>query len=621
MPALYLVLVSALVAIIAYRTYGAFLAAKVATLDDLRATPAHTLKDGRDYVPTHPLVLFGHHFAAIAGAGPLIGPVLAAQFGYLPGFLWLLVGSVLAGGVHDFVILTASVRSQGRSLANIAREQVSPLTGTATALAIVFVMMVALAAMALVVVNSLKESAWGVFSIGCTIPIALAMGLWSYRFRPGSIRLATAFGVVLLLVAVGAGAWVQGSPVRHWFIHPDKTIGLGIMVYGFIASVLPVWLLLCPRDYLSSFMKIGAVALLAVGVILVNPRLQMPALTPFIHGGGPVFPGPLFPYVFITIACGAISGFHSLIASGTTPKMIDRERHILPISYGAMVLEGFVGVIALIAACALHPADYFAINSKPEVFAGLGMAVQNLHGLEAQVGEKLAGRPGGAVSLAVGMAQIFSSLPRLRGLMSFWYHFAIMFEAMFVLTLIDTGTRVTRYMLQEVGGMAFPPLREWRGLAPSLLFSALAVGAWGYFLWTGTVSTIWPMLGVSNQLLAAFALAIGTSVLINMGKARYVWCTLVPLAFMCVNTLTAGWMNIGVNYLRPQLKAGAPGLWQAFLAAPTPARIQCIVTLGVMVLLVVVVLDSLFRWGPMLRRRRVTAGEAAPGAVPEPAGL
>ena len=621
MPALYLVLVSALVAIIAYRTYGAFLAAKVATLDDLRATPAHTLKDGRDYVPTHPLVLFGHHFAAIAGAGPLIGPVLAAQFGYLPGFLWLLVGTVLAGDVHDFVILTASVRSQGRSLANIAREQVSPLTGTATALAIVFVMMVALAAMALVVVNSLKESAWGVFSIGCTIPIALAMGLWSYRFRPGSIRLATAFGVVLLLVAVGAGAWVQGSPVRHWFIHPDKTIGLGIMVYGFIASVLPVWLLLCPRDYLSSFMKIGAVALLAVGVILLNPRLQMPALTPFILGGGPVFPGPLFPYVFITIACGAISGFHSLIASGTTPKMIDRERHILPISYGAMVVEGFVGVIALIAACALHPADYFAINSKPEVFAGLGMAVQNLHGLEAQVGEKLAGRPGGAVSLAVGMAQIFSSLPRLRGLMSFWYHFAIMFEAMFVLTLIDTGTRVTRYMLQEVGGMAFPPLREWRGLAPSLLFSALAVGAWGYFLWTGTVSTIWPMLGVSNQLLAAFALAIGTSVLINMGKARYAWCTVLPLAFMCVNTLTAGWMNIGVNYLRPQLKAGAPGLWQAFLAAPTPARIQCIVTLGVMVLLVVVVLDSLFRWGPMLRRRRVTAGEAAPGAVPEPAGL
>ncbi len=619
MPALYLVLVSALVAIIAYRTYGAFLAAKVATLDDLRATPAHTLRDGRDYVPTHKWVLFGHHFAAIAGAGPLIGPVLAAQFGYLPGFLWLLVGSVMAGGVHDFVILTASVRSGGRSLANIARDQVSPLTGGATAIAIVFVMTVALAAMALVVVNSLKDSSWGVFSIACTIPIALAMGLWSYRIRPGSIKIATAFGVVLLLVAVGAGAWIQQSPLHVWFDHPRDSIGFGIMAYGFIASVLPVWLLLCPRDYLSSFMKIGAVVLLAIGVILVNPRLQMPAFTPYVHGGGPVFPGTLFPYVFITIACGAISGFHSLIASGTTPKMIDRERHILPISYGAMVLEGFVGVIALIAACALHPADYFAINARPEVFAKLGMAVQSLPRLEAQVGETLAGRPGGAVSLAVGMAQIFSSLPFLKGLMAFWYHFAIMFEAMFVLTLIDTGTRVTRYMLQEVGGMAFPALRAWKGLAPAVTFSALAVAGWGYFVWTGTVSAIWPMLGVSNQLLAAFALAIGTSVLINMGRARYVWCTLVPLAFMCVNTLTAGWMNIGVNYLAPQLRAGAPSLWAAFAAAPAPARIQCVVTLSVMTLLIVVMLDSLLRWAAVLRGRRATVASAAT-PVPEAAG-
>jgi carbon starvation protein len=619
LPALYLVIVSALVAIIAYRTYGAFLAAKVATLDDLRRTPAHTQQDGRDYVPTNRWVLFGHHFAAIAGAGPLIGPVLAAQFGFLPGFLWLLVGSVIAGGVHDFVILTASVRSQGRSLANIAREQVSPITGTATAVAIVFVMTVALAAMALVVVNSLKESSWGVFSIACTIPIALGMGLWSYRIRPGAIKSATVVGVILLLVAVGAGAWVQQAPLHRWFLHSDRAIGIGIMVYGFVAAVLPVWLLLCPRDYLSSFMKIGAVALLAVGVILVNPKLQMPALTPYIHGGGPVFPGTLFPYVFITIACGAISGFHSLIASGTTPKMIDRERDILPISYGAMVVEGFVGVIALIAACALHPADYFAINTRPEVFAGLGMAVQNLHALEAQVGETLAGRPGGAVSLAVGMAQIFAALPFLKGMMAFWYHFAIMFEAMFVLTLIDTGTRVTRYMLQEVGGMAFPALRAWKGLAPALLFSALAVLGWGYFVWTGTVSAIWPMLGVSNQLLAAFALAIGTSVLINMGKARYVWCTLIPLAFMCVNTLTAGWMNIGVNYLRPQLEAGAPSLWQAFLAAPGPARVQCVITLIVMVLLIVVILDSLLRWGSMLRRARAAARPEPP--VPEAAGL
>jgi carbon starvation protein len=619
-PALYLVVVSALVAVIGYRTYGAFLAAKVATLDDLRVTPAHTQRDGRDYVPTHPLVLFGHHFAAIAGAGPLIGPVLAAQFGYLPGFLWLLVGSVLAGGVHDFVILTASVRSGGRSLANIARDQVSPVTAGATAIAIVFVMTVALAAMALVVVNSLKDSSWGVFSILCTIPIALAMGLWSYRIRPGSMKAATGFGVVLLLLAVAGGAWIQQSPLSRWFHHAPGTIGVAIMAYGFIASVLPVWLLLCPRDYLSSFMKVGAVLLLAVGVILVNPHLRMPALTPFIHGGGPVFPGTLFPFVFITIACGAISGFHSLIASGTTPKMIDRERHILPISYGAMVLEGFVGAIALIAACALHPADYFAINSRPEVFAGLGMAVQNLHELERQVGEQLAGRPGGAVSLAVGMAQIFSSLPFLGGLMSFWYHFAIMFEALFVLTLIDTGTRVTRYMLQEVGGMAFPALREWRGIVPAVVFSALAVAGWGYFLMTGTVSTIWPMLGVSNQLLAAFALAIGTSVLINMGRARYVWCTLAPLAFMCVNTLTAGWMNLRVNYLRPQLEAGAGSLLEAFAKAPVPARMQCVITLVVMCLLVVVMADSIARWVEVWRGRRARV-PSAPERVPEAVGL
>jgi carbon starvation protein len=612
-PALYLVIVSALVALIAYRTYGAFLAARVATLDDLRRTPAHTRADGADFVPTHPVVLFGHHFAAIAGAGPLIGPVLAAQFGYMPGFLWLLVGSVLAGGVHDFVILVASVRSGGHSLAHIARENVGPVTGAATAFAIVLVMVVALAAMAIVVVNSLSHSAWGVFSIACTIPIALAMGLVSRRGPRLGLRGVTLFGVVALLLSVAGGAWVQQSAWRSAFLFGDHGIAIAIIVYGFIASVLPVWLLLVPRDYLSSFMKIGAIALLAVGVIIVNPRLQMPAFTPYVRGGGPVLPGPLFPYVFITIACGAISGFHSLIASGTTPKMIDRERDILPISYGAMVLEGFVGVIALIAACSLNPADYFAINAKPEVFAKLGMAVQNLHVLEAQVGEQLAGRTGGAVSLAVGMAQIFSRVPFLRGLMGFWYHFAIMFEAMFVLTLIDTGTRVTRYMLQEVGGMAVPALRRWSGPSAGLAFSAIAAGAWGYFVWTGTVSTIWPMLGVCNQLLAAYALAIGTSVLINMGRTRYAWCTLGPLAFMCVNTLTAGWMNLSLNYLRPQLAAGAPDLAAAFIAAGTPARIQCLVTLFVMALLVVVVVDSVMRWADVVRGRRTSV--AAPPAA------
>jgi carbon starvation protein len=612
-PALYLVLCSALVAVIAYRTYGAFLAAKVLTLDDLRRTPAHTQRDGHDYVPTRKWVLFGHHFAAISGAGPLLGPVLAAQFGYAPGFLWLLLGSVLAGGVHDMITLTASVRSGGRSLANIARDEVGTLTGTATSIAIVFVMVVALAAMALVVVNSLKESAWGVFSIGMTVPIALAMGVFMYRIRPGAVKPATVVGVVALLLAVAGGAWVHDSPLRHWFLFSDKGIAIGLMVYGFVAAVLPVWLLLCPRDYLSSFMKIGAMLVLAAGVVVVNPHLQMPAVTPYIHGGGPVIPGPMFPFVFITIMCGAISGFHSLIASGTTPKMLERERDVLPVAYGAMLLEGFVGVIALIAACSLHPADYFAINTRPEVFATLGMKPVHLDALASQVGENIAGRPGGAVSLAVGMAQIFSSLPVLKGFMGFWYHFVIMFEAMFVMTLIDTGTRVTRYMLQETGSMAVPALRQWKGPWPSAVFSALAVAAWGYFVWTGTITTLWPLVGVSNQLLAAIALAIGTSWLVNHGRGRYAWTTLLPLAFMCVNTLTAGWMNLSVNYLRPQLKAGAPGLMAAFARAPMPARIQCVVTLIVMALMVVITTDCARLW--LSRMRAPGAGAAAEAAA------
>ncbi len=490
MPALYLVLCAALVAAIAYRTYGVFLAARVATLDDLRTTPAHAARDGHDYVPTRKWVLFGHHFAAISGAGPLLGPVLAAQFGWAPGFLWLLLGSVLAGGVHDFIVLVASVRSGGRSLANIAREQVSPLTGAATSVAIMFVMVVALAAMALVVVSSLRDSAWGVFSIACTIPIALAMGLFTYRVRPGAVKTATTFGIAALVLAVAGGAWVHDSALRPWLQFSDRQIAIALMVYGFVASVLPVWLLLCPRDYLSSFLKVGAMLVLAAGVLVVNPTLHMPAVTPFVNGGGPVIPGPVFPFVFITIMCGAISGFHSLIASGTTPKMVERERDALPVAYGAMLLEGFVGIVALVAACSLEPADYFAINTKPEVFAKLGMTPVHLDALAAQVGENITGRPGGAVSLAVGMAQIFSKLPALGGLMSFWYHFVIMFEAMFVMTLIDTGTRVTRYMFQEVGSMAFPRLRGWTGFAPAALFSALSVLAWGYFVWTGTVTTV-----------------------------------------------------------------------------------------------------------------------------------
>ncbi len=427
----------------------------------------------------------------------------------------------------------------------------------------------------------------------------------------GAIAYRT-YGVILLLVAVGAGAWVHDSELKRFFLFSDRGITIALMIYGFVASVLPVWLLLCPRDYLSSFMKVGAILVLAAGIMLVNPKLHMPAITPYAAGGGPVIPGPLFPFVFITIMCGAISGFHSLIASGTTPKMVERERDVLPIAYGAMLLEGFVGVIALVAASALHPADYFAINTRPEVFATLGMTPVNLSTLSAQVGEVLAGRPGGAVSLAVGMAQVFSSLPFLGGLMAFWYHFVIMFEAMFVMTLIDTGTRVTRYMFQEVGSMVVPGLRGWTGFAPATVFSALSVLAWGYFVWTGSITTMWPLVGVSNQLLAAIALAIGTSWLFNTGRGRYAWTTLIPLAFMCVNTLTAGWMNLRVNYLRAQFAAGAPDLLAAFARAPMPARVQVVVTLVVMGLMVAITADCLWRW---FARSRAPQGETSAAAA------
>src|SRR5690242_3027558 len=584
MSALPIIIGALCVIAISYRYYSAFIAAKVLALDDSRPVPSQTMYDGHNYYLTNKWVLFGHHVSAISGAGPLIGPVLAAQFGYLPGLLWLVIGVCVGGAVHDFMIMAGSVRRKGKSLAEMARTEISSLSGLVAGIAILFIVVIALAGLGLVVVNALAESPWGTFTVAFTIPLALLMGLYMYRFRKGKIAEASIIGIIGLLFAVYLGGRIADSSFAHTFTLSRNSLIVIMAGYGFIASVLPVWMLLCPRDYLSSYLKIGTIAFLIIGVILVHPNLNMPAFTPFTAGGGPVIPGKLYPFVFITIACGAISGFHSLIASGTTPKMIDRERDILPISYGAMVLEGFVGVIALIAACSLQPADYFAINTRPEVFAKLGMVVQNLHSLEAQVGESLAGRPGGAVVLAVGMAQIFSALPFLRGLMGFWYHFAIMFEALFVLTLIDAGTRVTRYMLQEVTALAIPGVRAWKGLAPSLLFSGLAVAGWGYFVWTGSVSTVWPLLGVCNQMLAAFALAIGTSVLVNMGRARYAWCTVLPLAFMCANTLTAGWQNLGLNYLRPQLAAGAPDLWRAFLMAPAPAKLQSVVTLVLMAL-------------------------------------
>jgi carbon starvation protein len=549
MNAVPIVLGAILVMALAYRYYSAFIAAKIAAVNDSRPTPAYTLNDGQNYHPTNKYVLFGHHFAAISGAGPLIGPVLAAQFGYAPGLIWMLLGSVLAGGVHDFMILMASIRRNGKSLGEIARHEVSPLAGLIVSIAVLIIIIVALAGLGLAVVNALKESSWGTFTIGMTIPVALFVGLWMYRIRPGHIAEASAIGVIGVFAAVIIGGIVPQSFLGPYLNLSREGIIIAIAGYGFIASVLPVWLLLCPRDYLSSYLKIGTILALVIGVLVVHPDIKMPAFTSYIHGGGPIIPGKLFPFLFITIACGAISGFHSLVASGTTPKMISKESDAVMIGYGAMLVEGVVSVVALIAACSLMPADYFAINLTPEKFAAMGMTPVNLADLSRQVGENVTGRPGGAVSLAVGFAQIFSGLPGMRSLMSYWYHFAIMFEALFILTTIDTGTRVARFILQEFGGKIYKPMEKTDWIPGTIISTGLVVFSWGYFIWTGNISTIWPMFGSANQLLASIALAVATIALINAGKVRYLWVTLVPLAFVSVTTLYAGWRNIFDNFL------------------------------------------------------------------------
>ena len=534
---------------IAYRYYSAFLAYTVVGLDPKRRTPAHTLNDGTNYHPTNRWVLFGHHFAAIAGAGPLIGPVLAAQFGVLPGFLWLLVGVVLAGAVQDFIILFASTRRGGKSLAEIARQELGPLAGVTTAIAVLFIIIVALAGLGFAVVNALKESPWGVFTIGCSIPLALFVGLYMYRLRPGKIAEASVIGVCGMVLSVIVGRYVSQTPLGPFLTLSPHGVTYAMAAYGFVASVLPVWMLLCPRDYLSSYLKVGTIAFLILGLLLVNPVLHQPLVSNYVHGGGPIIAGKVFPFVFITIACGAISGFHALVGSGTSPKMIDNERDIRPIGYGAMLMEGLVGITALLACSALYPADYFAINISPEKFAALGLVPVNLPGLAREVGEQVAGRTGGAVSLAIGMAQVFSSLPGMRGLMSYWYPFAIMFEALFILTTIDTGTRVARFIAQEFLGKLYQPFERTGWMPGTLISSALVVAAWSYFILTGSISTIWPMFGIANQLLAVIALCVGTTVLINMGKARYAWVTLLPMVFVSVTTLTAGWQSLWQNFL------------------------------------------------------------------------
>jgi len=534
---------------ISYRYYSAFIAARIMALDPSRRTPAHLHADGTDYHPTSKWVLFGHHFAAIAGAGPLIGPVLAAQFGFLPGFLWLLIGVVLAGAVQDFVILFASTRRGGKSLVEIARMEIGPAAGLTTAIAVLFIIIVALAGLGMAVVNALRESAWGVFSIGSSVPLALFMGWYMVRFRKGKTTEATVIGVVGLVAAVIFGRNIGGTALGKWLTLSATGVTWSMAVYGFVASVLPVWLLLVPRDYLSSYMKIGTIAALILGIIWINPPIQQPMWSAYIHGGGPIIPGKVFPFVFITIACGAISGFHALVGSGTTPKMINNEMDIRPIGYGAMLMEGLVGITALVACCALHPGDYFAINVPAAKFATLGMHTTNLAALSAQVGENVAGRTGGAVSLAVGMAQVFTALPGMGRFMSYWYHFAILFEALFILTTIDAGTRVGRFVLQELLGKMFKSFEHTDSVFSTIVASLVIVGGWVYFILTGSVSTIWPMFGIANQLLAVIALTVGSMVIINMGKGRYVWVTVAPLAFISTTTLTAGWQSIWQNFI------------------------------------------------------------------------
>jgi len=559
MNALPLILFFLAVTAIGYRYYSAFLAAKVMALDDARVTPAHRFEDGQNYVPTNKWVLFGHHFAAISGAGPLIGPVLAAQFGYLPGLLWLAFGVVLGGAVHDFVTLAASVRRNGKSLAEIARTEISPLAGITAMVAILFIVIIALAGLGIAVVNALADSPWGTFTIFLTIPIALVIGQYLHRSKaPYAIRNGSIAGALLVLGAVVAGRFIPGTALGVLFTMSRPQITIAMAIYGFIASVLPVWMLLCPRDYLSSYMKLGTIAVLVIGTIIVAPHIQAPAISSFAHGGGPIIPGKLFPFVFITIACGAISGFHSLVSSGTTPKMLNKESEARMIGYGAMLCEGLVGCVALIAVCALHPGDYYAINVPPAVFAKLGLSTVNLPHFSTLVGETLVGRTGGAVSLAVGFAQIFSGIPLLGGLMSYWYHFAIMFEALFILTTIDTGTRVARFMVQEFLGRAWKPFEDSSWLPGTIASTALVVFAWTWFILNGSISQIWPMFGIANQLLAAVALCVGTTVILNAGRVKYAWTTMFPLAFVASTTLYAGYRSIVDNFLGPKMMAKDP---------------------------------------------------------------
>ena len=636
--AIWFVLAAVCCYLVAYRAYSAFVAARVLALDDTRATPAERHDDGRDFVPTNKWVLFGHHFAAIAGPGPLVGPTLAAQFGYLPGTLWLIAGAVLAGCVQDFIILFCSIRRDGKSLGEMAREEVSRRGGFIAQLAVLAIMAILLGVVALVVVNALKSSPWATFTLAMTIPIALVLGVYLRFLRPGRVLEASLIGVALVLFVVVAGQWVADSPSwSHVFTLSGIALTIAIIVYAYAASALPVWLLLAPRDYLSAFIKAGAIFCLAAGILVVRPHVQMPALTRFIDGSGPVFAGKIFPFCFVTIACGAISGFHSLISSGTTPKMILRESHARFIGYGAMLLESFVGVMAMVAACSMTPGVYFAINSPAGIVGttqetgaatisswGYPVTAQMMTGLAHAVGEQtLWNRAGGAPSLAVGMAQIFSSTIGGEHLLSIWYHFAIMFEALFILTVLDAGTRVGRFMVQELGGRVWKPLGRSGWLPGILLSSAIIVGMWGYFLYQGVIdplggiNSLWPLFGISNQLLAAVALVVATTVLLKMGRTRWIWVTLVPMAWLITVTMTASYQKIFDPNPRIGFLSYANALAAQIAGGKIPAaklvdtqrlifnqHLDAGVTAVFALMVVVLIFEALVQWYSILSRRR-----------------
>ncbi|HWJ23955.1 MAG TPA: carbon starvation CstA family protein [Gemmatimonadaceae bacterium] len=622
--------------LVGYRFYSRFIASKVFALDAARPTPAARLADGRDYVPTNRWIVFGHHFAAIAGPGPLVGPTLAAQFGFLPGALWIVVGVVLGGAVQDFVVLAASVRRDGKSLGQMAKEEIGPVAGYTALVAVLGIMIVLISVLALVIVNALKASPWGTVTIGLTIPIALLMGAYLRWLRPHRVLEASAIGIVLLIVALYAGRWVAENPaLAPAFTLSGTTLAWLLMGYGFAASVLPVWLLLAPRDYLSAFVKLGVVVALAVGIVVVLPPLEMPALTRFTDGTGPVFAGKVFPFAFITIACGAISGFHALIASGTTPKLLARETDARFIGYGAMLAESLVAIMALIAACVLTPGVYFAINAPAAALGttvesaaravqawGFSVSPAELTTLARQVGESsLLSRTGGAPSLAVGMAHIFSRALG-GGSLALWYHFAIMFEALFILTTLDAGTRVGRFMLQDLGKHVWEPFGRVSWYPAVLLSSAIFVAMWGVFLYQGVtdplggINSLWPLFGIANQLLATVALCVGTTVIVKMGRARYAWTTLLPLAWLTAVTMTGGWVKIFSADPKLGFLAAASALGRAAAAGTLPsgvkdaataarmafnARLDAAVAAFFMLAVVVILADSIREWLQVIR--------------------